>query len=172
MPQIPTHVTNYNVFREGRRLIGMANVTLMNAANLTDALKGAGLMGEIDHPVQCHFQAMGLTLNWHVVTEDAVYLFEQDGLNLDLWAAHQYHDGSTNQILHHGWRYNVMTVPKGLNFGNLEVGVKGEAVSEFEIWYLRAWYNDREVVEADKINFFCRVNGNDYASRVRQLIGM
>jgi hypothetical protein len=68
------------------------------------------------------------------------------------------------------------TAPKSFNLGKLEVGTKGEAVSEFELISLRALRNDRIVLEIDKENAVCRWwNGNqlvDYGRRIRQLIGL
>jgi P2 family phage contractile tail tube protein len=174
--QIPNHVTNYSVFKDGRRLIGSANVTLPDLKNISDPLKGSGIFGEIDMPVQAHFQPYSVTLNWITITDDALFSTLQDGANLDAWAAQQYHDSSTNKIIHNGWRYVMGTAPKGINFGKLEVGAKGEAVTEYELISLRVIRNDVIVAEIDKENAICRWwNGSvliDYAAPIRQLIGL
>jgi Bacteriophage tail tube protein len=174
--QIPNHVTNYSIFKDGRRLIGSANVTLPDLKNLEDSLKGSGIFGEISMPVQCHFQPYGVTLNWLTVVDDAMFATLQDGAQLHAWAAQQLHDSGTNKIIHDGWRYIMGTVPKGINFGKLEIGTKGEAVTEYELISLRVLHNDVIVAEIDKENAICRWwNGFqlvDYALRIRQLIGL
>jgi phage tail tube protein FII len=174
--QIPNHVTNYSIFKDGKRLIGLANVTLPDIKNLADSLKGSGIFGEIDMPVQAHFQPYSVTLNWLTVIDDAVFSTIQDGASLDAWAAHQMHETGANKIIHQGWRYVMGVVPKGFNIGKLEVGTKGEAVTEHELVSLRAFRDDRIVLEIDKENAVCRWwNGNqmvDYARRIRQLIGL
>lgn len=174
--RIPNHVANYSIFKDGRRLIGLADVTLPNLQNLTDSLKGSGIFGEIDMPVQAHFQPYSVTLNWLTVVDDAVFATIQDGASLDAWAAHQLHDTGTNKIIHQGWRYIMGTAPKSFNLGKLEVGTKGEAVTEYELISLRVLRNDRIVVEIDKENAVCRWwNGTqlvDHARRIRQLIGL
>jgi uncharacterized protein len=174
--RIPNHVTNYSIFRNGRRLIGMATVTLPNLANLTDSLRGSGIFGEIDMPVQCHFQAYSLTLNWHTPVDDAVLATTQQGASLDAWAAHQLHDSADNQIIHSGWRYVMGTAPKGFNPGKLEVGTKGDTVTEYELISLRVLRDDAVMLEIDKENAVCRWwDGSgliDYAARIRQLIGL
>jgi len=174
--QIPNHVTNYSIFKDGRRLIGLADVTLPNLQNMTDELKGSGIFGQIDMPVQSHFQSYTVTLNWITVVDQALYASIQDGAQLDAWAAHQLHDSGTNKIIHQGWRYVMGTAPKSFNFGKLEVGAKGEAVSEYELISLRVFRNDRVVAEIDKENAICRwwngVQMVDSALRIRQLIGL
>jgi len=174
--QIPNHVANYSIFKDGRRLIGLADVTLANMQNMADTLKGSGIFGEIDMPVQAHFQSMTVTLNWITVVDDALLASIQDGAQLDAWAAHQAHDSGTNRIIHNGWRYVMGTAPKSFNLGKLEVGAKGEAVSEYELISVRIFRNDRVVAEIDKENAICRwwdgVQLVDSAARIRQLIGL
>jgi hypothetical protein len=173
---VPNHVANYSIFLAGKRLLGLADVTLPNLQNLTDALKGSGIFGEIDMPVQCHFQAISVTLNWITVVDDAVFATVQQGVQLDAWAAHQQHDSGTNQIVHTGWRYVMGVAPKIFNLGKLEVGTKGEAVSEYELISLRCLHDDRIVLEVDKENAVCRwwdgAKLVDHAQRIRQLIGI
>lgn len=174
--RIPNHVANYSIFKDGRRLIGNADVTLPNIQNMTDTTKGAGIFGEIDMPVQCHFQSMTLTLNWNTITDWAIMATIQQKSVLDAWAAIQEDDPGLHQIVHSGWRFVMGTAPKSLNLGKLEVGTKGEAVTEFELISIRCIRDDRTMFELDKENAVCRWwNGNtlvDYGGRIRQLIGL
>jgi hypothetical protein len=157
-------------------LIGLADVTLSNSQNLVDTLKGSGIFGEIEMPTQAHYQSMTVTLNWLTIVDDTLFATIQDGAQLDAWAAHQLHDSGTNKIIHEGWRYVMGTVPKSLNWGKLEVGTKGEGVSEYEVISLRVFRNDRVVYEMDKENAVSRQwNGIqlvDNARNIRQLIGL
>lgn len=173
---IPNHVANYNVFKDGRRLVGLADITLPNLQNLTDTLKGAGIFGEIDMPVQAHFQAMTATFNWLTITDDAVFSTIQQGAQLDAWAAVQAHNSSNGQIIHEGWRFTLVTAPKSFNLGKLEVGAKGEAVSEYELIGIRCLHNDNVRFEVNKENGVCRwwdgAQLVDSGRRIRQLIGL
>ena len=173
---IPNHVANYSIFKDGRRLIGLADVTLPNLQNLTDSLKGSGIFGEIDMPIQAHFQAMSVTMNWLTIVDDAVFATIQDGAILDAWAAVQSHNSSTGKIVHEGWRFTMTTAPKSFNLGKLEVGTKGEAVSEYELIGIRALHNDKVMFELNKENAVCRWSDGiqlvDNAARIRQLIGL
>lgn len=167
----PQKVTNYSVFRDGVMMIGVADITMPNLANLTDTLKGSGLGGETDVPIQAHFQAFSIVINWHVVTDHAAFMAMQDGGSLDIWAAHQHRDSGTNRLVQRGWRYIIGTLPKGLNLGNLEVGAAGAASTEHECVSVRALRDEVEMINYDKDNLICRVNGIDYAAQIRQLIG-
>lgn len=157
-------------------MIGVADITLMNLANMNDTLKGSGIFGEIEMPIQAHFQSMSVLLKWHTPHEDFLFATIQDGGQLDCWAAHQMHDSGTNKIVHEGWRYVMGTVPKRLNFGKLEVGTKGENESEYELISLRVFHDDKVVAEIDKENGVCRLWDGfqlvDTGREIRQLIGL
>jgi phage tail tube protein FII len=174
--QIPNHVANYSIFLAGKRLIGLADVELPNIQNLTDSLKGSGIFGEIDMPVQAHFQPYSVKLKWLTIVDSAIFATIQDGAQLDAWAAHQLHDSGTNRIIHQGWRYVMGTAPKAFNLGKLEVGTKGEGESEYELISLRALRNDQIMFEIDKENAVCRwwngIQLVDSAQPIRQLIGL
>src|SRR5215831_16557784 len=173
---IPNHVTNFSVFKNGRRLIGSANITLPNLQNLSDALKGSGIFGEIDMPVQAHFQAISVTFNWITITDHAVFATIQDGAQLDVWAALQSHNSSDGRIIHEGWRFIMVTAPKSFNLGKLEIGTKGEAVSEYEVIGIRCLHDDQPMFELNKENGVCRWSNGvtlvDTGQRIRQLIGL
>lgn len=173
---IPNHVANYSIFLQGRRLIGLADVTLPHLENLTDPLKGSGIFGEIDMPIQAHFKPYSVVLKWLTIVDDSVFATIQDGAQLDAWSAIQMHDSGTNKIVHLGWRFIMGTAPKGFNLGKLEVGTKGEGESEYELISLRAIRNDQIMFEIDKENAVCRwFNGVtlvDTAQPIRQLIGL
>jgi phage tail tube protein FII len=164
------------VFKDGRRLIGLADITLPNFQNLNDTLKGSGIFGEIEMPVQAHFQAMSVAFNWLTITDDAVFATIQQGAQLDAWASMQQHDSSTNRIIHQGWRFVMRTAPKSFNLGKLEVGAKGEGSSEYELISIRVLRDDKALVELDKENGVCRWWDGfkliDHGREIRQQIGL
>ena len=174
--QIPNHVANYSIFKNGKRLIGLADVTLPHLQNLNDTLKGSGIFGEIDMPVQAHFQSLTVTLKWLTIVDSAIFATIQDGAQLDAWSAIQQHDSGTNQIGHAGWRFIMGTAPKSFNLGKLEVGTKGDLESEFELINLRVLHDDKIMFEVDKENAVCRwwdgIQLVDNARVIRQLIGL
>ena len=174
--QIPNHVTNYNIFKDGHRLIGCGNITLMDVKNMEDNFKGAGIFAEIAMPVQAHFQPYSVRIQWLTIDDDAIFATLQQGANLDCWAAMQYHDSSNNKIIHNGWRFIMGTAPKGFNFGKLEVGTKEDAETEYELISLRVLRNDTLMCQIDKENAVCKwfdgIQIQDYALRIRKLIGL
>jgi Bacteriophage tail tube protein len=172
MPQLPRKTANYSVFgRGGRELLGLADVTAPNIQNLQDTYKGAGVFGEVNVSIQAHFQPIEVSLNWHQPTADAAFMYIQDGADLDLWMASQYTDSSNNRIVHKGWRLQMLTMPSGFDFGTIEVGASSSSVSTFQVTRFLASFDDKEQILIDVDNQECRIQGNDVAARIRQLIG-
>ena len=64
----------------------------------------------------------------------------------------------------------VRVVPKNINLGNLTVGDKMGTQTEFEILYLKIFVDGVEVLELDKLNYICRINGVDYLTSVRRTL--
>lgn len=173
---IAGQTNNFSVFKDGRRLIGLADITLPVLKNMTDTLKGSGIFGEIEMPIQSQFDSMSVTLKWISITDDALFASIQDGATLDCWVDQQEHDSSTNKIVHVGWRYVFRTVPKSFNFGKVEIGTKGEPESEYELISLRVLHNDQVRLEMDKENGVFRAwDGTqlvDSGQAIRQNIGL
>jgi P2 family phage contractile tail tube protein len=168
---IPTQVNNYSVWYSGNRWIGMADMTLPNLANLTDELKGAGIGGTINFPVQAHYDDWECTLNFHCITKQGVELMRQDCLLIDCRAGIQQYDPACKVSIE-AWRFVIRLIPKGFDLGKLEVGTKETVAVTGAVTYIKGVLNGDEVFEKDKVNMIDRVLGNDYATAIRQAIGI
>ncbi|WP_232618982.1 phage major tail tube protein, partial [Acetomicrobium sp. S15 = DSM 107314] len=71
---IPEKLINFRVYLDGTDLLGVADVDLPNLEGLTDAVRGAGIAGEIDSPALGHYSPMTLGLNWRTVTGTVTHL--------------------------------------------------------------------------------------------------
>jgi P2 family phage contractile tail tube protein len=63
-------------------------------------------------------------------------------------------------------------IPKGFDLGKLEVGTKETVAVTGSVTYIKGVLDGEEVFEKDKINMIDRVLGQDYATAIRQAIGM
>jgi P2 family phage contractile tail tube protein len=149
----------------------MADVTLPNLANLTDELKGAGIGGTINMPVMAHYDDWEATFNFHTITEQGVELMRQDCLLIDARAGIQHYDPSC-KISIQAWRFVMRILPKGFDLGKLEVGTKETVAVTAAVTYIKGVLDGNEVFEKDKVNMIDRVLGNDYATAIRQAIGI
>lgn len=168
---IPTQINNYSIWLNGNRFIGMADVTLPHIQNLTDELKGAGIGGTINMPVMSHYDDWEATFNFFTITKEGLQLMRQDCLLIDARAGIQHYDPSC-KISIQAWRFVLRMIPKGFDLGKLEVGTKETVAVTGSVTYIKGVLDGEEVFEKDKINMIDRVLGNDYATAIRQAIGM
>ena len=167
----PHRVSNFSVFKDSLELIGVSDITLPDMVAIEDAIKGAGIMGEISPPTACHLSSMEMVLNWIVPDDTTMELAMGDGVDLDCYVCHQTRDTSTNRNRYKGWRFFVRGAPKGLNLGTVEVAAPGAASTTLEVYRIRGLYEDVEQMEIDKENFIYRIKGVDYAAEIRRKIG-
>ena len=66
----------------------------------------------------------------------------------------------------------MFVLPKTYETGKFEVGSTTDTSIESEVTYMRMWIDNQEIVEIDKFNYICRINGKDYLEEVRSQIGM
>ena len=56
--------------------------------------------------------------------------------------------------------------------GSLQPGAATDSEQEFEVIYIKLFVDGDEVLEIDKYNFVCRINGNDLLASVRSDLGL
>ena len=168
---IPTQVNNYSIWYQGNRFIGMADVTLPNLTNLTDELKGAGLGGTINMPVMAHYDDFETTLNFFTITREGINLMRQDCLMIDARAGIQHYDPACKVTIQ-AWRFVLRILPRSFDLGKLEVGTKENVAITGAVTYIKGVLDGEDVFEIDKVNMIDRVLGEDYATAIRQAIGI
>ncbi|MBA2943213.1 phage major tail tube protein [Paenibacillus sp. CGMCC 1.16610] len=172
MKQIPEKVTGYSVYHEGSTFLGVADVTLPSLESLSETIKGAGIAGEVDSPTIGHFSSMTCTLNWRTIDPTAIRLAAPKAHALDFRASQQTYDTQTGAYLPIGAKVSVRAIPKKFDFGKLESGATTDSSSEFEVIYLKATVDGKTVVEIDKYNYICIIDGVDYLAAIRQQLAL
>ena len=168
----PDKTINYKIYKDGANLIGVGTVELPELSFMTDTLSGAGIAGEIETPVLGHLQTMSCTINWRSVTKEALSLLQTEGATLTLRAAQQEMDGATNALSAKPLKIVLKTLPKTATLGSLEIGASAGTSTELEVSYIKIEEGGEEILEIDKINFVCRVNGKDSMTGVRSALGI
>jgi P2 family phage contractile tail tube protein len=169
---IPTQNINFAVYNgESQDMLGIAEVTLPTFEAMSETISGAGIAGEIDMPVLGHFGGMTVELSWRTVTPDVITLSEQKAHRLDLRGSQERYDEQSGDIGSAPIKISVVTVPKSINLGNLNVGANADASTELECTYIKIWLDGKEAAELDKFNYIYRVNGVDYLESVRRDLG-
>lgn len=169
---IPTLLTNAKVYRDGKDLLGIADLELPDFEYMTESMAGLGVMGEIDMPVIGHFKSMSARLKWNTLTTANTALVLTERQNLDVRGSIQIADGGTGNIINQAIKALLLGWPKKSGVGKFEPGKKLEPETEMEIQYLKIWLGGKELIEVDKLNFSFKVEGVEQMAEIRTNMGM
>ena len=169
---VPEKLINFRVYNEGADLLGVADITLPTLESMTETIKGAGLAGEIDSPVLGHYGSQTVELNWRTLYKPNVLLAAPKAVTLDMRGANQVKDSESGSYVVQPVKVVVRGVPKSTELGKLDVGTGSESKNTLEVDYIKVTIDGADVLELDKYNYICKVDGTDYLSEVREALGM
>ena len=66
----------------------------------------------------------------------------------------------------------VRGVPKSTELGKLEVGATTDTKNTIEVNYIKITVDQDTILEIDKYNYICNINGTDYLAAVREALGL
>lgn len=169
---IPEQLINFKVYNGFSDMIGVADVTLPSLEAMTNEVKGAGIAGTYNSSVTGHYSPMSMTLNWRVITGDALKLAAPGAHQLDIRGVIDTYDAGDGKKKPTAVVVTVKAMPKKVDLGKLDPGQKMDTQSEFEITYLKVKYAGVKKVEIDKLNYICFIGDKDYLADVRAGLGM
>lgn len=168
---IPEKVVNYNVYDDNEKLVGITgDVTLPNLEAMSETISGAGIIGEYDSPTPGHFGSMTVELSFRTLYQKSFSLMRYRGRSLVLRAAQQSYDVSQGRIFHRGLKITIKGIPKNLELGKLAVGGSTETKNTLEVLYIKVEENGTKLLEIDKLNGICEIDGEDMLGDIKNLI--
>lgn len=170
--QIPERLINYRAYKDGNFIIGTADITLPSIEAITDTISGAGIAGELETPVLGHFKSMTTTIKWRTVTNGAIDLTAQQSHQVDFRGSMQNYDAGEGKSKTVPIRVSTTLIPKKTSLGNMQVAKTMDSENEMEVIYINLYIDGDSVLEIDKLNFKCVINGQDFLQSVRDDIGM
>ncbi len=162
MNKTPQALIGFNLYKgTENKLIGIANITLPEAAMMTVTMSGAGIAGEINVPVIGNFESMQTEIATQVLYDTNFSLLALNGELLTARGSLQVQNPSTGGLETAKLRVIIGGFPAGLNLGNLAPASVMDSSNTLEVYYLKIFVNDEEKLEIDKPNYTYRVNGVD-----------
>lgn len=169
---IPEKLINFRVYQDGDDLLGVSDVTLPKLEAVTETVKGAGIAGEIDSPTIGHFGSMELELNWRSLAKTNIVLAKPTGVALDLRGAVQMNDPATSTLKPVPVKIVVRGMTKNTDLGKLEMGATTDTKNTIEVTYIKIDVDSQTVLELDKFNYICNIDGEDHLAKVRTALGL
>jgi len=168
----PQLTAAYEVYLDGYRLVGTVEAELPNPQAVTVEIKGSGMGGPMDVPVQGQTQNMSIKLTWNIATKDAYKLLAEEYQHIELWASTQNINTGTGKYEQKQQKVIVKGIPVGFNLGKFAQGEVQGQENSLNISYLKWIYDGIEICEIDIFNMKKVINGNDMLANVRAAIGL
>ena len=173
MNNVPELLRNFRVYEDGNDdMIGLADVELPTFEAPTEDIKGPGLAGTIAAPVLGHFNSMETKLNWRTILRKNVSLAAPKAHHLDIRGDQQMYDPKAGEYKTCAIRAVIVGVPKNTELGKFDMGTTTGTANTFEVNYIKVSVDRKTVLEIDKYNYICVIDGVDYLSESREALGL
>ncbi len=167
--KLQSKTINYAVYNlsAGREHIGdTTKVQLPSVEHLTDTVKGAGIMGEIDMPSLPMPGSMTTAITQRIDSITAAKLSAPGMQSLEIvWNVDEL-DGSSGAVRAVQHKAFIKGLCKKYDQGGVESGAAMESSMELEIIYYKRIIDGKNVLEIDKLNNIYRLLGKDLAPKL------
>jgi P2 family phage contractile tail tube protein len=172
MPQISNKTIQYKLKATDTngKLIQIddsADLQLPSIEKLTDTVKGAGIMGEVDMPTFGQIGSMTFTVNHRADNGKYAILSRPGEIKFEVVWVTDVFDSNNVRVGLQQHKLFMTCLNKKYDMGKLEVNAAADGSSEFEVLYLRKVVDGKEVLLIDKFNYKYVVNGVDYYAKLR-----
>ena len=170
----PTKVNSYNVYfgDKATQFLGVSEeVTLPDWEALTEALNGAGILGEIDEPIVGRFGANEIEIPFREYDKQQFKIASMtDAISLTLRISRQAIEKASGVTDFLPTRIVIKGKNKGFTSGSVKAGAGSAPAMKVEIFYYLLEIGNKKVFEIDKLNFVYKVNGKDLLKKVKKQI--
>lgn len=168
---IPEKIHLFNVYNQGRKLIGVSEeVTLPDFEAITETLSGPGILGELESVATGQFSSMEMEIPFRQM-DDSMFRFADQGsaVDLTLRGSIQYTESDTCENTYKQMRVVVRGRNKGITGGKAKQGTGTASSIKIEIAYILIEIDGVTMIELDKLNFVYKVYGKDLLEKVREM---
>ncbi len=163
---------DFLMYEGANKFLGTVDVTLPEIAFMADTMSGAGIAGEIETPALGMVQTMSIAINFKNIEDNQFALINGKSKQLEFRGSVQKFNPTSGEIEEQAIRVVTKCLPKKFALGTLAKASAMGSNAEFECTYLKVFIDGKEVAEVDKINYICKINGNDLLSETRKNLGL
>ena len=164
-------VINYNIYAkiadQRKQIANTTNAQLPSIENLSETIKGAGIMGEIDWPTLAAPGAMTFTFNARVSGEDQISIAAPKLQEIEVRFAVEKYDTNGVAVGVEAHKAVLKCLPKKCDPGKLEPGSPQDVSNEYSVIYYKHTIDGTTMLEVDSLNYIYIVHGVDYAKDIR-----
>ena len=138
--------------------------------SLTDTIKGAGMMGEIDLPAIGQIGAMEAELSFNKTNAEFIALSAPTAHKIEVRWVTDVLDSSNASIAVEANKEILTVIPKKMSLGDIESNETNEATITMEVLAYEYYIAGKSVIKIDKLNNVFVVNGKDYYANIKKAL--
>jgi uncharacterized protein len=165
--QYPSVVKNWKAYNSNVELVGAADCVTPKITFEKNDIKGAGIAGSLNLPVEGNPTPMQTTLSWHVATLTGIGLFTGNGNQIRIQSSLQLWDTSKSQFVEVPETIVMTIVGDEIDFGKRDSSTKAVFTQVHTVLYLAYYYNGKLYTQVDPMNNVCILNGVDINAQTR-----
>ena len=168
---IPEVIHDFNIYNNGNKIVGITGeVSLPDFEAMTETIRGAGILGEYETTVAGRYGSMAQDIPFRCIDRDFFSLIDPTTpVALTLRGAMQHNVSSTGAADYLGMRVVMRGRCKKIAVGTVKQGGAMDSSITLELTYILVELDGKTMIELDKINGVCKVNGADLLAKVRKL---
>lgn len=169
---IPEAINNFRVFRDGKRLLGIASsLNLPEIEIETEEIAGAGMWGTRSVPATGHVKDLEWTLPFISYGAHMTEFGDTtQEINIHIRAAQQMQNEATLAIAYIPFYFWVRGRMVKFKPGKVELAKRTEAELTMNVDYMKLTLGEESQFEFDKINGTYYVDGKDLLEPIQALI--
>jgi len=162
---------DFAVYEDKTEFIGIANLKLPDKNQKTITMNGSGISGDVDIPVNGHYDSMALEMSFRAYSAKVAKLREQRRHKIECHICQQNEDPQQGQIIPDAVKHVFVVIPKGASGGTVAPASPMDTTVTFSVLYWAIYINGKKVDELDPLNRVEIISGIDYGAAVRKALG-
>lgn len=170
---VPDKLIDYAIFKDGVEKKGTGDVTLPDFEYMTETIKGAGIMGQVEMPSLGMLGKLPIKIDWRTITTDLIDLaVPGKTIDLEFRGAQQAYEAGGGVIGVQAIRVFARCLTKKTSLGKFATAATTGSSSELEAVTFKLQIDGKTVVDIDKFARVCNIGGVDWQSAVRSALGI
>lgn len=165
-------VKGFQAYKDGTRLIGVAEIKLPTLKFMSEKIGGADVLGEVELPLIGITESLECEVKFNSVISSLLSLVDVAGSLVEYRGSIATHDSATGAIAEKAVRIVTKSPPKEIDLGSLATNKLMDSNCKLELTYLKIEIDGAAALEIDKFNAIFTILGKDLLVDYRDNLGL
>ncbi len=162
----------YKVYNaDGSQFYGETSFEFPELKKATVELKGSGIIGKIDAPIELALEPISASLNFRTLQQNMIKFLDAGKKSFTCVLLTQETDVATLAPVYKGWKVLLEGKSKSVELGKAEAGESSDSKCELEVYHIKIWQDGQEILDINKLGGVYKILGVDYMQAINQGLG-